>query len=83
MRIPRVGYFGVGKIGRDQVADLQNDPEEIPRLLPMLDEQKVDMITGWRKDRQDTAFRKWQSRQANRIRNWISKETVNDSASAA
>src|SRR5690242_21447224 len=55
-------------------ADLQNDPEEIPRLLPMLDEQRVDMITGWRKDRQDTPFRRWQSRQANRIRNWISKE---------
>ncbi len=63
-------------------ADLQNDPEEIPRLVPLLDEQKVDMITGWRKDRQDTAFRKWQSRQANRIRNWITQETVNDSASS-
>jgi dolichol-phosphate mannosyltransferase len=63
-------------------ADLQNDPEEIPRLVPLLDERKVDMITGWRKDRQDTKFRKWQSRQANRIRNWITQETVNDSASS-
>src|SRR5262245_46966279 len=63
-------------------ADLQNDPEEIPRLLPLLDEKKVDMITGWRKDRQDTAFRRWQSRQANRIRNWITQETVIDSASS-
>lgn len=63
-------------------ADLQNDPEEIPRLLPLLDEVGVDMITGWRKDRQDTPFRRWQSRQANRIRNWISQETVNDSASS-
>jgi glycosyltransferase involved in cell wall biosynthesis len=63
-------------------ADLQNDPEEIPRLIPMLDEQKVDMITGWRKDRQDTNFRRWQSRQANRIRNWVTQETVNDSASS-
>src|SRR5580693_9336235 len=27
-------------------ADLQNDPEEIPRLLPMLDQ--FDMINGWR-----------------------------------
>ena len=63
-------------------ADLQNDPEEIPRLLPMLDEHGVDMITGWRKDRQDTRFRRWQSRQANRIRNWISQETVKDSASS-
>jgi glycosyltransferase involved in cell wall biosynthesis len=63
-------------------ADLQNDPEEIPRLLPMLDERQVDMITGWRKDRQDTPFRRWQSRQANRIRNWITEETVADSASS-
>ncbi|HLL89926.1 MAG TPA: glycosyltransferase family 2 protein [Tepidisphaeraceae bacterium] len=63
-------------------ADLQNDPEEIPRLVPMLDEHRVDMITGWRKDRKDTAFRRWQSRQANRIRNWITQETVNDSASS-
>ena len=61
-------------------ADLQNDPEEIPRLLPMLD--GYDMVTGWRKERQDTPFRRWQSRQANRIRNWISQETVHDSASS-
>src|SRR3954449_6006233 len=61
-------------------ADLQNDPEEIPRLLPLLD--GYDMVTGWRKDRQDTSFRKWQSRQANRIRNWITQEIVNDSASS-
>ena len=61
-------------------ADLQNDPEEIPRLLPMLD--GYDMITGWRKDRHDTPFRKWQTRVANRIRNFISDETINDSASS-
>ena len=52
-------------------ADLQNDPEEIPRLLPMLD--GYDMITGWRRDRQDTKFRKMQTKVANRIRNWISQ----------
>ena len=61
-------------------ADLQNDPEEIPRLLPLLDD--VDMITGWRKDRKDSGFRRWQSRTANRIRNWITQESVNDSASS-
>ena len=61
-------------------ADLQNDPDEIPRLLPMLGD--YDMITGWRKDRDDTGFRRWQSRQANRIRNWLSQETINDSASS-
>jgi len=61
-------------------ADLQNDPEEIVRLLPMLD--GYDMITGWRKDRHDSRFRRWQTRIANRIRNWISQETIEDSASS-
>src|SRR5438876_6969200 len=60
-------------------ADLQNDPEEIPRLVRMLEAENVDMITGWRKERQDTNFRRWQSRQANKIRNWISQDDVNDS----
>ncbi|HEY1684089.1 MAG TPA: glycosyltransferase family 2 protein [Tepidisphaeraceae bacterium] len=63
-------------------ADLQNDPEEIPRLLAMFATENVDMITGWRRDRQDSSFRRWQSRQANRIRNWISQETIIDSASS-
>lgn len=62
-------------------ADLQNDPEEVPRLLEMIEAHpEYDMINGWRKDRQDTGFRRWQSRQANRIRNWISQDNINDSA---
>src|SRR5213593_2457230 len=61
-------------------ADLQNDPEEIPRLLPLLD--GYDMITGWRKERKDTPFRRLQTRIANRIRNWLSDETIQDSASS-
>lgn len=61
-------------------ADLQNDPEEIPRLLEMLGD--FDMITGWRKDRHDSTFRRVQTRIANRIRNWLSQETIQDSASS-
>jgi len=61
-------------------ADLQNDPEEIPRLLPMLD--GYDMITGWRSKRQDSKFRLIQTKLANKIRNWISQETIQDSASS-
>jgi glycosyltransferase involved in cell wall biosynthesis len=61
-------------------ADLQNDPEEIARLLPMLDQ--CDMITGWRNIRRDSAFRLFQTRVANRIRNWISRENIQDSASS-
>jgi dolichol-phosphate mannosyltransferase len=61
-------------------ADLQNDPEEIPRLLPLLN--GYDMITGWRRDRHDTGMRRIQSKIANRIRNWLSEETIEDSASS-
>jgi glycosyltransferase involved in cell wall biosynthesis len=71
------------KAARGQViatidADLQNDPEEIPRLLPLLD--GCDMIAGWRQKRNDTWRRRVQSRIANGIRNWISQETIRDSA---
>ena len=73
------------KAARGQViatidADLQNDPEEIARLLPMLD--GYDMITGWRQKRNDSAFRLFQTKAANRIRNYISDETIQDSASS-
>jgi dolichol-phosphate mannosyltransferase len=61
-------------------ADLQNDPEEIPRLVKLLETEGFDMINGWRKDRHDTPFRRWQSQMANRIRNRLSGETINDSA---
>lgn len=61
-------------------ADLQNDPEEIPRLLPLLNGH--DMITGWRQDRHDSRLRQFESRIANAIRNWISRDTIKDSASS-
>ena len=59
-------------------ADLQNDPEEIPRLVSLM--AGCDMIAGWRQKRNDTWLRRMQSRIANRIRNWISREDIRDSA---
>ena len=32
-------------------ADLQNDPEDIPRLMAKL--EGYDVVSGWRKDRKD------------------------------
>jgi glycosyltransferase involved in cell wall biosynthesis len=54
--------------------DLQNDPADIPRLLEMLEnEPDIDILSGWRKDRQDAALkRKLPSRIANGL---ISKVT--------
>jgi dolichol-phosphate mannosyltransferase len=61
-------------------ADLQNDPTEIPRLIPYLGQ--YDMVSGWRKKRNDPPIRLVQTRIANSIRNYISQETINDSASS-
>jgi undecaprenyl-phosphate 4-deoxy-4-formamido-L-arabinose transferase len=38
-------------------ADLQNPPEEIPRLVAKL-EEGYDTVGGWRENRQDSVFRK-------------------------
>src|SRR2546423_6215812 len=35
--------------------DLQNDPEDIPRLLTRLDEG-YDVVSGWRKERKDASL---------------------------
>jgi len=48
-------------------SDLQNPPEEIPRLLACLEEGGYDVVNGWRRDRRDSAFRRLASRVANRI----------------
>jgi glycosyltransferase involved in cell wall biosynthesis len=49
--------------------DLQNDPDDVPELLKLLDERPdIDVISGWRKDRQDrTVSRKLPSAVANRV----------------
>ncbi len=49
--------------------DLQNEPDEIPRLLDLLDaDASIDVVSGWRKDRQDRTWsRKVPSWLANRL----------------
>jgi glycosyltransferase involved in cell wall biosynthesis len=46
--------------------DMQNDPHDIPRLMEKIDEG-YDVVSGWRKDRQDDAVRVLPSK----IANWI------------
>jgi glycosyltransferase involved in cell wall biosynthesis len=60
-------------------ADLQNDPHDIPTLLSHLD--RWDAVTGWRVNRGegDSLVRRVSSRVANRARNLISDESIQDS----
>jgi glycosyltransferase involved in cell wall biosynthesis len=57
--------------------DLQNDPEDIPRLLAKLDEG-FDVVSGWRVDRQDPLTKRIPSLVANRLVSWISGVRLHD-----
>jgi dolichol-phosphate mannosyltransferase len=59
-------------------SDLQNDPNDIPRLLEYLD--RYDMATGWRQKREDSWLKKISSKIANAVRNRVSGENIQDSA---
>ena len=60
-------------------ADLQNDPRDIPGMLAHLD--RWDAVSGWRVNRAagDSWIRRLSSRIANRVRNALSEETIQDS----
>jgi undecaprenyl-phosphate 4-deoxy-4-formamido-L-arabinose transferase len=47
-------------------ADLQNPPEDIPKLLAKAGEG-FDVVGGFREERKDTAFRRWASRRVNAL----------------
>lgn len=48
--------------------DLQNDPADIPEMVTAIEERQLDLLVGWRKNRQDGLFlRKIPSWCANRL----------------
>ena len=70
--------FASGEIIIPLDGDLQNDPNDIPRLLAKLDEG-YDVCSGWRKARQDAAIRRnLPSRLANRLISVISGVHLHD-----
>lgn len=64
--------------------DLQNDPIEIPRLIDMLErDPEIDVVSGWRKDRQDRAIsRKIPSMIANRLISAVTGVCLHDNGCA-
>jgi undecaprenyl-phosphate 4-deoxy-4-formamido-L-arabinose transferase len=47
-------------------ADLQNPPEEIPKLIAAIDDGN-DVVGGWREERQDRTYRRLASQMHNRL----------------
>lgn len=58
-------------------ADLQDDPEEIPRLLAAL-EAGLDLVSGWKKKRHDPLSKTLPSRFFNRVTSLVSGIRLHD-----
>jgi glycosyltransferase involved in cell wall biosynthesis len=57
-------------------ADLQNDPHDIPAMLPLIGQ--YDLVCGWRHKRNDNFVRRISSRIGNGVRNKLSGENIQD-----
>jgi glycosyltransferase involved in cell wall biosynthesis len=59
--------------------DLQNDPEDIPALVAMLEGEGYDLVCGWRLGRRDDLIRrKVPSWCANRLIQWVTGVPIRD-----
>lgn len=58
-------------------ADLQDDPQEIPRLLARLDEG-YDVVIGWKQSRQDPLTKRIPSKIANRVTAMVTGIRIHD-----
>ncbi|MEM9294590.1 MAG: glycosyltransferase family 2 protein [Planctomycetota bacterium] len=65
-------------------ADLQNDPGELPAMMRMLLDQKLDLVQGDRSaDRQDSAVRRYGSLVGRKARLWILGDRIRDTGCSA
>jgi len=58
-------------------ADLQDEPQEIPKLVAKLDEG-FDCVSGWKKERHDPWHKRWPSLGFNALVNWMTKLKLHD-----
>jgi len=65
-----------GKLVITMDSDGQNDPSDIPRLLEHSEE--VEVVVGYRRNRRDTLWKRFGSRVANSVRNWITGDNIVD-----
>lgn len=59
--------------------DGQNDPADIPAIIDKLEEEELDVVSGWRKDRKDNFLKRFISRGANILRKLLVHDGIHDS----
>ncbi|MBI5210454.1 MAG: glycosyltransferase family 2 protein [Elusimicrobia bacterium] len=67
-----------GKILVMMDADLQDQPEEVPRLVRALRENGLDAVTGWKADRRDPFVTRLLSGGFNMMVRWMSGIAIHD-----
>jgi len=59
-------------------SDLQNDPHDIPKMLKKLNDEDLDVVCGWRKNRKDKSGIKILTRTGRLLRNILIGDKVHD-----
>ncbi len=59
--------------------DGQTTPTAIPRLIEKLEEDGLDVVSGWRKHRQDTVSKRYSSLAAAFVRKFLVNDGIHDS----
>lgn len=59
--------------------DGQNDPADIPNMIKYLEDNDLDVVSGWRKNRNDTFMKRFISRGANFLRYLLIHDGIHDS----
>lgn len=67
-----------GEIVLTMDGDGQNDPRDFPPLLTRFEQGGIDVVCGWRQDRQDSALRRAMSHLANAVRRRVLHDGVHD-----
>jgi glycosyltransferase involved in cell wall biosynthesis len=59
-------------------ADLQDSPDEIPKLYKMITEGNLDIVSGWKKKRHDPISKTIPTKLYNAVTRWVSGVKLND-----
>lgn len=59
--------------------DGQNNPADIPKLIEKLEKDDLDVVSGWRKNRQDTKSKRYSSLAAAFVRKTLINDGIHDS----
>lgn len=59
-------------------ADLQDSPDELPALVAMIEQEGLDLVSGWKKRRHDPITKTLPSKFFNRVTRWVSGIKLHD-----